>query len=225
LSLQPLVLSIRNFISDSECTHIQNVAEPSMEYSEVTLMDHDQGRESSDFRTSQSTFVSANDEILHALDVRTASLTRVPKNHQEYTQVLRYGKGERYTGHVDWFDPKLYQADKGTLDLIQSGKRNRLATVFWYLSDVKSGGETNFPRFDGKPQPRDFDTCGKGLMVKPERGKVIVFYSMTPDGIGDEFSLHAACPVKDGIKWAANKWVWNAPMGYVNDSMVFSKKG
>lgn len=213
---------MRNFISDSECKHIQNVAEPDIEYSEVTLMDHDQGRESSDFRTSQSTFVRANDEILHALEVRTASLTRVPKNHQEYTQVLRYGKGERYTGHVDWFDPKLYQADKGTLRLIDNGKRNRLVTVFWYLSDVESGGETNFPRFDGGPQPRNFDACGKGLMVKPEIGKVIVFYNMTPDGRGDEYSLHAACPVKEGVKWAANKWVWNAPMGYVKDSKVFS---
>ena len=21
--------------------------------------------------------------------------------------------------------------------------------------------------------------------------------------------LHASCPVEDGVKWAANKWVWN----------------
>ena len=41
----------------------------------------------------------------------------------------------------------------------------------------------------------------------------IIFYSMRPDGLGDEFSLHASCPVGEGggIKWAANKWVHNTP--------------
>jgi prolyl 4-hydroxylase len=216
LSLKPLVLSVKNFITETECDHIQDIAQPRMEYSSVTLMDKDAGRPASDFRTSQSAFVgSADDEIMEALETRTASLTRVPKNHQEYTQVLRYGYSEKYSGHVDYFDPNLYQNDANTLNLIQNGKKNRLSTVFWYLSDVKEGGETNFPRYGGAPQPWDLDKCGEGLMVKPEKGKVIVFYSLKPNGEGDELSLHAACPVKDGIKWAANKWVWNAPMGFV----------
>jgi hypothetical protein len=32
-----------------------------------------------------------------------------------------------------------------------------------------------------------------------------------PDGMGDEMSLHAACAVTNGTKWAANKWVHNTP--------------
>jgi hypothetical protein len=216
LSMKPLVLSVKDFIAGKECDHIQNIAIPDMEYSEVSLMDKDKGRPASDFRTSQSAFVSAKDEIMHALEARTASLTRIPKNHQEHTQVLRYGYTEKYSAHVDYFDPKLYQQDQNTLHLIDDGRRNRLATVFWYLSDVEAGGHTVFPRFNGAPQPYDFDDCTKGLLVKPEKGKVIVFYSLLPDGKGDELSLHGACPVKNGIKWAANKWVWNAPMGYVH---------
>uniref|UniRef100_A0A7S3PXY7 Fe2OG dioxygenase domain-containing protein n=1 Tax=Chaetoceros debilis TaxID=122233 RepID=A0A7S3PXY7_9STRA len=217
LSLKPLVLSVKNFITERECDHIQDIALPRMEYSSVTLMDKDAGRPASDFRTSQSAFVgSDDDEIMEALEIRTASLTRVPKNHQEYTQVLRYGYSEKYSGHVDYFDPNLYQNDANTLNLIQNGKKNRLSTVFWYLSDVKEGGETNFPRYGAAPQPWDLDKCGEGLMVKPEKGKVIVFYSLKPNGEGDELSLHAACPVKDGVKWAANKWVWNSPMGFVS---------
>ena len=117
---------------------------------------------------------------------------------------------------MDYFDPSLYQQDKSTLRLIDNGRENRLATVFSYLSDVEGGGHTVFPRFNGAPQPHNFDDCTKGLLVKPQKGKVIIFYSLLPNGKMDELSLHGACPVKEGIKWAANKWVWNAPMGFVN---------
>ena len=52
--------------------------------------------------------------------------------------------------------------------------------------------------------------------VKPEKGKVIIFYSLLADGTGDHYSLHGACPVEEGIKWAANKWVWNDKMQFVS---------
>jgi prolyl 4-hydroxylase len=80
-----------------------------------------------------------------------------------------------------------------------NGRRNRMATVFWYLSDVQEGGETIFPRFNHSREKSSTD-CETGLKVKPEAGKVIIFYSMTPDGRTDSSSLHGACPVKEGGK-------------------------
>jgi len=75
-------------------------------------------------------------------------------------------------------------------------------------------GETIFPQAGGKPPLRNMAQCEKGLKVSPKKGKVIMFYSLTPDGRGDPYSLHGACPVKGSDpKWAANKWVWSAPMG------------
>lgn len=199
------------------------MAEPFMEYSQVTLMDKDEGRPASDFRTSQSTFLEAGrDVILNALEDRTASLTRIPKNHQEFTQVLRYQHGEQYLAHLDWFDKQMYQNDEYTLELIQHGKRNRLATVFWYLSNVEQGGETAFPLAtvhstgtNGTDSTTTNNTTTTMLQVKPEKGKVIIFYSLLANGTGDPLSLHGAHPVKEGIKWAANKWIWNAPMDFV----------
>jgi prolyl 4-hydroxylase len=59
-------------------------------------MDQDAGRPSSDFRTSQSTFLQNNShETIKDIDYRTASLVRVPRFHQENVQVLRYGGGEK----------------------------------------------------------------------------------------------------------------------------------
>jgi prolyl 4-hydroxylase len=219
LSINPLVLSVHGFLTPQECDTIQQQATPSMQYSSVTLMDHDKGRPSSDFRTSQSTFLSSSgNPELQAIDDRTASLVRVPKSHQEYAQVLRYGHLEKYDTHHDYFNPALYQKDEDTLNLIGHGRRNRMATVFWYLTDVPQGGETVFPRMDKARDVTPIVACqqqGVGLRVQPEKGKVIIFYNLTPEGKTDVYSVHGACPVQEGIKWAANKWVWNEAMGYM----------
>lgn len=212
LSVKPLVLSVTGFLNTEECQYIQRLAEPSMEYSDVVLMDKDAGRPASDFRTSQTTFVRATDAFMVDIDYRTSSLVRLPRSHQESVQVLRYGPSEKYDNHHDYFDPLAYQSDQRTLKRIKNGRKNRMVTVFWYLSDVVSGGETIFPRFNGGIE-KSMKDCETGLKVKPEIGKVIIFYSMTPDGKLDPLSLHGACPVKEGVKWAANKWVWNEPMG------------
>mmetsp|Transcript_22672 Transcript_22672/g.66008 ORF Transcript_22672/g.66008 Transcript_22672/m.66008 type:complete len:106 (+) Transcript_22672:1212-1529(+) len=104
------------------------------------------------------------------------------------------------------------------LSMTRGGFVNRLATVFWYMSNVTSGGETNFPRAHGGADlPNTKQNCGsRGLSVAPEEGKVIIFYSLKPDGSGDRFSLHSACPVREGAKWAANKWVWSEPQPFVS---------
>ena len=177
-------------------------------------MDKDRGRKATDWRTSSTYFMpSKGHSPLQGIDARVAALTRAPKNHQELVQVLRYNTGQKYDAHHDYFDPILYSKDPGTLRMTQHGKVNRMATVLWYLSDVESGGETIFPQHGGAPPPRDMSQCNAGLKVSPKKGKVIMFYSLTPDGRGDKSSLHGACPVfGQAPKWAANKCVWTAPM-------------
>ena len=51
-------------------------------------------------------------------------------------QVLRYGIGQKYEAHQDYFD----ENDKAN----QQGG-HRIATVLMYLSNVEYGGETVFP--------------------------------------------------------------------------------
>jgi prolyl 4-hydroxylase len=220
ISLQPLVLSVQGFLAMDECASIQETATPSLQYSKVSLMDKDQGRPATDFRTSQTAFLpSQGHSFLQEIEERTASLVRVPVSHQEHVQVLRYGHGEKYDSHHDYFHPASYQNDAHTLELIGHGLKNRMITVFWYLSDVAEGGETSFPSFEKKviPVHKHCDADSGALMVKPQAGKVIIFYSQTPDGAMDPNSLHCACPVKEGTKWAANKWIWNFPMDFINN--------
>jgi hypothetical protein len=62
-----------------------------------------------------------------------------------------------------------------------------------------------------RPAPPSNESCAQGTSVAPKTRKVVVFYSMLPSGEGDPMSLHAGCPVEEGVKLSGNKWVWNKP--------------
>jgi prolyl 4-hydroxylase len=135
LALQPLVVEIEQFLSIEECNHVIAEATPHMAQSKVALMDKDKGRGDREFRTSETYFMPSRTSTIQRLDDRVASLVRVPRQHQEYVQVLRYGEGAYYGSHHDYWDPDFYQSEEW-LSMSQGGFSNRLATVFWYMSDV-----------------------------------------------------------------------------------------
>lgn len=213
LSMSPLVFSVEGFLLPEECQYIRDTAEPEMRQSGVALMDHDKGKPATDWRTSSTHFMASRRyEGLQAIDRRISGLTRQPISSQEDVQVLRYEHTQRYDTHHDYFDYRLYASNPGTLQLIDDGKRNRMITVLWYLSNVAEGGETIFPLYKGRVssfETRNCDLMEGALRSPPKEGSVIMFYSLLPNGDLDHRSLHGSCAVKEGIKWAANKWIWN----------------
>jgi prolyl 4-hydroxylase len=81
------------------------------------------------------------------------------------------------------------------------------------MTEVEGGGDTVFPRAGGLGEPQDLAACD-GLRVRPEKGKVLVWYNLHANGNLDPASLHGGCAVRAGTKWAANKWLWNKPSGF-----------
>lgn len=212
LSMEPLVFSLQDFLAPYECDHIRSRSESHLAPAPVSLMDHDAGKANTNWRTSTNYFLrTGDDELLMNIDQRVSDLTRQPISHQEEAQVLRYEESQRYDAHHDYFNNKFYAGNADIMHMTDGGRKNRMITVFWYLSDVEEGGETVFPRAGGYDGHVDFRSCDKGLKVRPGVGKVAVFYSLKPDGQFDDLSLHGACPVIKGVKFAANKWVWNQP--------------
>lgn len=45
------------------------------------------------------------------------------------------------------------------------------------------------------------------FVVKPEKGDALLFFSLHPDATTDSNSLHGSCPVIEGEKWSATKWI------------------
>lgn len=45
------------------------------------------------------------------------------------------------------------------------------------------------------------------LAVKPSKGDALLFFSLHPNATTDTKSLHGSCPVIEGEKWSATKWI------------------
>lgn len=212
LSMIPLVFGVDEFLKDEEIDIILDLSLEHLAPSGVTLIDGHENRPATDWRTSTTYWLSSSrHQVVRDIDRRTADLTKVPISHQEDVQVLRYEKTQKYDHHTDYFPVHHHKNSPDVLESIHHGYKNRMITVFWYMSDVAKGGHTIFPRFGGAPQPDTMKDCTKGLKVPPKKRKVVVFYSMLPTGEGDPMSLHGGCPVEEGIKYSGNKWVWNKP--------------
>ena len=61
---------------------------------------------------------------------------------------MRYTADQMYEAHWDYFNPAQYQQQPEVIEHMDLTKRNRMATLFWYLNSVPegSGGQTFFPR-------------------------------------------------------------------------------
>jgi prolyl 4-hydroxylase len=59
----------------------------------------------------------------------------------------------------------------------------------------------------------DVSECARGhVAYKPKVGDALMFYDVMPDYVPqDPYSEHQSCPVVDGVKWNAVKWIHGAP--------------
>ncbi|KAA8530295.1 hypothetical protein F0562_005004 [Nyssa sinensis] len=201
LSWRPRAFIYRGFLTDEECDHLINLAKDKLEKSMVA--DNDSGESiMSEVRTSSGMFLKkAQDEVVAGVEARIAAWTFLPEENGESIQILHYEHGQKYEPHFDYFHDKVNQELGG----------HRVATVLMYLSDVKRGGETVFPNSEAKDtQPKDenWSDCAKnGYAVKPNKGDALLFFSLHTDATPDPLSLHGSCPVIEGEKWSATKWI------------------
>ena len=165
--------------------HLINVAAPRLMPSGV--VDPDTGAAvHSELRTSHSMHFqpSMYDAAVYLALRRIAWIAGSPPEHAEPLGVLRYGPGQEYRPHYDYYTDDRHEVQ-------------RVATVFVYLNEVAEGGGTDFPRL--------------AVKVDPERGKAVKFLNCTPGGEPNPDTLHAGLPVVRGEKWLATLWFWDRP--------------
>ena len=167
------------------CDHFVNLAAPRLTPSSV-VDPKTGGTLQSKLRTSHSMhFVpSMYDPVVAQLVRHIAAIAGLPPAHAEPLGVLRYGPGQEYRPHYDYYTDEQHQAQ-------------RVSTVFVYLNQVEEGGGTDFPRL--------------GVKVDPARGKAVKFLNCDAAGKPNPETLHAGLPVIRGEKWLATLWFWDRP--------------
>ncbi|GAA5171402.1 2OG-Fe(II) oxygenase [Viridibacterium curvum] len=185
---KPCVITFANVVSDEECAALIALAEPRLKPS--TVVNAQTGRSDlSAARSSGGTVLQRGETPLVArIDERVARLMNLPVENGEGFSVLRYGVGDEYQPHFDYFPPQ----DPGSQKRMLTGGQ-RVATLILYLNDVEAGGETWFP--------------DAGISVLPRKGCALYFQYCNAAGQVDPLTRHAGQPVLSGEKWIMTKWV------------------
>jgi hypothetical protein len=183
---EPEVATCDHLLSDEECRYLIYSGARFLERSKVIHPVTGQPLEF-EVRTSQDmAFVPRSDDAgIRILQLRMATMAGFELGNCEPLTLLRYGPGDQYRPHRDYFFPSSPSLAK------PGGQRH--STVCTYLNAVQEGGETVFP--------------DKAVTVKPLRGRAVMFRNLLADGSPDQHSLHAGLPVLAGEKWLASCWI------------------
>jgi prolyl 4-hydroxylase len=182
----PRVIVFGGLFSKEECQQLMDLASPKLDRSR-TVDRVTGGEEVNDARTSDGMFFQRGEgELVTKLEKRMAELMNWPYENGEGLQILRYGPGNRYEPHNDYFDPK----DSGTPVILTRGGQ-RVATLIVYLQSPEKGGGTVFPDV--------------GFEVAPIAGNAVFFSYNKPHATTK--TLHGGQPIIQGEKWIATKWV------------------
>lgn len=185
---RPTIAVLDHVLDDAECAALKVMAAERLARSVVVSPDSGDSTVM-DIRTSEGAyFQRAENALIHRIDVRTAAIMRMPEDHGEGLQVMRYGVGGEYMPHFDYFAPD----EKGSAPHLAAGGQ-RVSTLIMYLDDVDAGGETIFPRID--------------FHYVPRKGQGLYFEYAAADGSLDPLSLHGGAPVMRGEKWIVTKWM------------------
>ncbi len=179
------------FLSDSECEYIINLSDPIAQKSKLMAEENIEGYG----RTSRSAefHIYPNDEILNGIRKRASEILKLPESHFEFFQCVSYDPKQEYQNHYDTFDET---SERGRKEIEESGQRKY--TMLAYLNDDFEGGATYFPNVD--------------LMVRPKKGRVVIFNNLDEQGKVIKAAYHAGLPVTKGRKYAINIWVRNKPI-------------
>ena len=197
LCRDPYIFVIDDFLTNEECEFIKEVSKDGLKLAGVSYLDKDKEKYESNYkgRTNSSKWISKEKyPEMKKISQRIGKIMNCDYRFFEDFQVIYYKESEEYQYHFDAYNKE----DKEKYKKFCSKRGNRIGTVLVYLNDVEEGGETGF---------NSIYPSGEPLLVKPKKGRLVLFKNLNPDGSLNKKSKHAGLPIKRGEKWAFNLWL------------------
>ncbi len=185
---RPQLVLFDNVLSEEECDQVIALSEGKLRRSTVVDPETGQSTVVAHRSSANTSFQISETPLIDRLDRRISALMNWPLENGEGLQVLRYGVGDEFRSHFDYFPPD----QPGHATQVANGGQ-RAATLVVYLNDVPDGGETLFP--------------DAGVTVAPRRGQAVYFRYFNGLGQLDPATKHAGAPVLAGEKWIMTKWM------------------
>ena len=200
ISEAPFVFQWHDFVTNHEIESIKEDALPMLQRATAIT---DGNMYTASYRISQSAWLTDNYPIVKRISQRISHVTNLSMETAEELQLANYGIGGQYEAHYDC--AQAHEPLPEGWSIHEAG--NRFSTVLIYLSNVDYGGATAF--IEGN------------FSVQPEKGSAIFWYNLDNNGVVNQDTKHAACPVLIGIKWVANKWIHYGGQGFSHPCIQF----
>jgi prolyl 4-hydroxylase len=173
---------VRNFLDEATCKALMERIDERRRPS--TIVD-DTGI--ANYRTSETCDLDSSDPLVADVDAKFSALLGIDPLHGEPLQGQRYAPGQEFKPHTDTFNPGGYDF---YVETANRGQRTWTAMV--YLNEPDDGGATRFKLIN--------------KTVQPERGKLLAWNNLLPDGNPNHATLHQGMKVRKGTKYVLTKW-------------------
>ena len=181
------VFYLQDFLTDAECAQLVDIIDANRRPS--TLLSP---ASEPDFRTSESCDMDRFSPLVQPIDERIAALLGIPAPHGETMQGQRYGPGQQFRAHHDYF-----RENQDYWPRMKAEGGQRTWTAMLYLNDVEEGGATWFPQ--------------AGIRIPPKKRMLLAWANMAADGSPNPYTLHEGMAVTKGTKYVVTKWFRETP--------------
>ncbi|ELU09607.1 hypothetical protein CAPTEDRAFT_229373 [Capitella teleta] len=212
-NFNPRIALIYNVIKNRDINMLKDKATAGLSSSRVG--DPAKSKLSNERISKTSWLWDTEDERIFKLSKQVADITGLSTqystlhSHAEPFQLVNYGIGGQYQPHFDYYENDMLR----NVPAFIQDTGDRVATFMFYLSSVKAGGATVFPKLH--------------VRIPAVKGAAAFWFNIRRSGDREPLTQHAGCPVLLGEKWVANKWIrelgqeYNRPCGLTPEATDF----
>jgi hypothetical protein len=177
------VYLLDDFLDQQECERLTTLITSRLENSTTRKTDRDEAADSTN-TSNICNLSSVYDPFVHDIHDRICRTIGINASYSEGIQGQYQSADQKLKAHTDTFERN---------QLASTDTRGQCTYIFMvYLTDVEEGGETDFVKL--------------GFVIKPKRGRALIWNNLDTQGMPNPNIMHHARPVVRGSQCIITQW-------------------